>query len=68
MADMKVDRDRCKGCGLCVEACPKKIITIRRDIRNQKGYSPAECTDVSQCIGCAMCFLICPDCAIKVEK
>ncbi|MGN0665254.1 MAG: 4Fe-4S binding protein [Huintestinicola sp.] len=68
MAKMTVDRNRCKGCGLCVTACPKKIIAIRKDIRTPKGYCPAECTDMNACIGCAMCYNICPDWAITVEK
>lgn len=68
MADMRVNRDRCKGCGLCVDVCPQKIITIRKDIRTQKGYCPAECTDKAKCTGCAMCFTMCPDCAIEVER
>ncbi len=68
MATMNVDHAKCKGCGLCVEVCPKKIIRLNTDIRTPKGYNPAECTDVSQCIGCGLCFTMCPDCAITVEK
>ena len=68
MAKMTVLNDRCKGCGLCVSVCPKKIITIRKDIRTPKGYCPAECTDESKCIGCAGCYTMCADWAIKVEK
>lgn len=68
MANMTVDRAKCKGCGLCVTVCPKKLIVLRNDIRTAKGYNPAECTDVKECTGCGMCFLMCPDCAIKVER
>ncbi len=68
MAKMTVDRERCKGCKLCVEACPKKIIVIRKDVRSSKGYSTAECSDEEKCIGCGICYTVCPDCAITVEK
>ncbi len=68
MAKMTVNTEKCKGCALCVTACPKKIIRIRKDIRNRKGYYPAECTDESKCTGCAMCFTMCPDCAVTVER
>lgn len=68
MAKMTVDSERCKGCGLCITACPKKIIGIAKEIHNKKGYCPARCLDEEQCIGCAMCFSICPDCAITVER
>ncbi|MBQ7923288.1 MAG: 4Fe-4S binding protein [Clostridia bacterium] len=60
--------DRCKGCGLCVEACPKKILEIAKDVLNAKGYHPARMTDQEKCIACAMCAMMCPDCVIKVEK
>ena len=60
--------ERCKGCGLCVEACPKKILAIDIHTLNSKGYHPAMMTDQEKCIACAMCATMCPDCVIKVEK
>lgn len=68
MAKMTVDTGRCKGCGLCITACPKKIIGINKEIRTDKGYYPAICTDPDKCIGCALCYVMCPDYAITVEK
>lgn len=68
MAKMTVDHNFCKGCGLCVEVCPKKIITLDKSVMNAKGYHPAAVTDMESCIGCAMCAMMCPDCAITVEK
>jgi 2-oxoglutarate ferredoxin oxidoreductase subunit delta len=63
-----VDQDYCKGCGLCVDVCPKQIIVLDTSIISQKGYNPALLTDESQCIGCGMCATMCPDMAITVEK
>ena len=60
--------DVCKGCGLCVTACPKKIVALATDELNQKGYHPAIITDQEKCIACAMWALMCPDCVITVEK
>ncbi|MDO4845070.1 MAG: 4Fe-4S binding protein [Oscillospiraceae bacterium] len=60
--------DLCKGCGLCVEACPKKILEIARNQINKKGHNPARITDQEKCIGCAFCATMCPDCVITVEK
>lgn len=60
--------DLCKGCGLCVDACPKKIIALKSDALNKKGYHPAGITDQEKCIACAMCAAMCPDVVIKVEK
>lgn len=62
------DRDKCKGCELCVAVCPKKIIAIDTKSTNKKGYYPATVTDISLCIACASCAKICPDSIIKVEK
>ncbi|MCL2056487.1 MAG: 4Fe-4S binding protein [Oscillospiraceae bacterium] len=63
-----VDHGVCKGCELCVHACPKKILEIDRTKLNARGYHPAACTDTAGCIACAICAVICPDSAIKVEK
>ncbi len=68
MPKVTFDTDKCKGCGLCVLACPKKILVIAKDKINLKGHSPAEMTDETKCIGCAFCATMCPDCIIKVEK
>ncbi|NLO45577.1 MAG: 4Fe-4S binding protein [Clostridiales bacterium] len=68
MAFVTFDSDKCKGCGLCVTVCPKKIVVLAADKINSKGYSPAEVSDMSLCIGCAFCAKICPDCVITVEK
>ena len=40
MAKMTVNRDICKGCGLCVEVCPKKIVFLDKSVLNGKGYHP----------------------------
>ena len=68
MAKLTFDTDRCKGCGLCVTVCPKKLIVLSKDKINRKGHSPAEITDQEKCIACAFCATMCPDCVITVEK
>jgi 2-oxoglutarate ferredoxin oxidoreductase subunit delta len=68
MAKVIFDYETCKGCGLCVTACPKKIIFLAKEKINQKGYHPAEVTDESACIGCASCAIMCPDSVITVER
>lgn len=68
MAQVTFKSDLCKGCGLCVSACPKGILKIDTDKINQKGYSPAVMTDQDKCIGCAFCATMCPDCIITVER
>ena len=68
MAKVTFQTDLCKGCGLCVDACPKGCLAIDTTKINKKGYSPAVMEAEEKCIGCAFCATMCPDCIITVEK
>ncbi len=68
MSKITINTNVCKGCGLCITACPQKIIFIATDKLNAKGYHPADVLEMEKCKGCAMCALMCPDVAITVEK
>ena len=68
MAKVIFDYERCKGCGLCIEVCPKKIVIIDKERLNNKGFHPANVLEMDKCIGCAFCATICPDCVVEVEK
>lgn len=68
MANVHFRTDWCKGCGLCVDACPKKILALANDQINAKGHHPVVMTDQEKCIGCAFCATMCPDCIITVER
>lgn len=68
MAQIEIDRERCKGCGLCTISCPKELIGVGEEI-NRQGYFFACWADVdSKCTGCAICGEICPDVAIQVWR
>ena len=56
---IRVDTNECKGCGLCIEACPPKGITLSERL-NHYGYRTATYTG-SGCTGCGICFLVCPE-------
>ena len=68
MAKVTFKKDLCKGCGLCITACPKKIIELSKTKINAKGYRPAEVTNMEACIGCTACARTCPDVVIHIEK
>ena len=54
MAKGKVvfEEERCKGCGICVPVCPKKLIEMNGEKINVKGYSPAYAARPEDCIAC----------------
>ncbi len=65
MPMIKVYKEKCKGCELCVHACPQEILGMSKSL-NTKGYFYAVIEDPGRCIGCAMCAITCPDIAIEV--
>ncbi|HTP60437.1 MAG TPA: 4Fe-4S binding protein [Spirochaetia bacterium] len=64
----KINRERCKGCTLCVGACPEKIISMSKNEFNRQGVPFAVCFDESRCTACMSCAIICPDSAITVLR
>jgi 2-oxoglutarate ferredoxin oxidoreductase subunit delta len=56
---LKIDEEECKGCGLCVEACPPKVIALG-DRLNHYGYRTAVYAGAG-CTGCGICFMACPE-------
>lgn len=67
MAKMTVNETVCKGCSLCISACPRGIISLSKKL-NAKGFHPAGVEEMDKCTGCAMCAMMCPDVAITVER
>lgn len=56
---LRVDVNECKGCGLCVEACPPKVIGMS-DRLNHYGYHTATYAGAG-CTACGICFMVCPE-------
>ncbi|MCI0714345.1 MAG: 4Fe-4S binding protein [Chloroflexi bacterium] len=63
-----IDRERCKGCGLCPTVCPKDALEMDLISLNAKGYHPAVLINEAACTGCAICAVICPDVCITVAR
>lgn len=62
------NEDICKGCELCVVACPKNIIALDESKINAKGFHPAHVINMDECISCGNCAIMCPDSVISVER
>ncbi|MDR0510771.1 MAG: ferredoxin family protein [Rikenellaceae bacterium] len=62
-----IDKERCKGCGVCLGACPFKVIELNREV-NGKGYNYLYAAHPDLCTGCAGCALVCPDSCITVYR
>lgn len=56
---LRIDTDECKGCGLCIEACPPKVIGLGERL-NHYGYRTAVYAGAG-CTGCGICFMVCPE-------
>jgi 2-oxoglutarate ferredoxin oxidoreductase subunit delta len=67
MSKIRIAKERCKGCHLCIPVCPKKILAAA-DHYNQNGYVFVLVTDEESCTGCALCAEMCPDICIEVWK
>ena len=83
MAKITIDREKCKGCLLCISFCPKGLINVGKGLNrrgakpvkfyrqanlNKGGIPPKAGNETSECLGCAMCAIICPDCCIEVFR
>jgi len=79
MAKITIDIEKCKGCFLCLDVCPKQLIQADEKL-NSKGVTPVKFIHSPRpkagpssiakggCAGCCFCALICPDCCIEVYK
>jgi 2-oxoglutarate ferredoxin oxidoreductase subunit delta len=67
MPKVEIDGERCKGCGLCVDACPEDVLALGEQI-NLSGYHYAVVVNPESCSGCAQGAEMCPDLAITVWR
>src|SRR5256885_12454654 len=64
-ATVTIDIETCKGCILCVEVCPPRVLLMSEDT-NRMGYRYPLLLD--GCTGCELCYKICPDYCFEVYR
>ena len=63
-----VDTERCKGCALCVEACPHDVIALAQKKVNVHGYRYVEAVVPDPWVRWTSCAIVCPDGCITVYR
>ena len=66
-AEIHLIRDQCKGCGFCIEYCPRKVLEESDEI-NARGVHPPKVVAADKCMNCGFCTVVCPDFAIFVTE
>lgn len=66
MKRIHINPEYCKGCSICIDACPEKALKNSNKM-NAKGYILPMPNDTQECKGCKLCEMMCPDFAIAIE-
>jgi 2-oxoglutarate ferredoxin oxidoreductase subunit delta len=67
MEKVRIKREYCKGCGLCVKACMRNVLEATED-SNAMGYRYIGVKDGERCTSCTLCAVMCPEAAIEIYR
>jgi 2-oxoglutarate ferredoxin oxidoreductase subunit delta len=65
--EILIDERYCKGCYLCIQVCPQKVLA-RGEIRSRAGYPMPQVADIEKCSTCLLCEMTCPDLSLTVVR
>ncbi len=65
-APLAIATERCKGCELCITACPHGVLALDSTFVNPLGYHPVRLLDAHGCTSCALCARVCPDAVFTI--
>ena len=63
---LAIRADHCKGCEICIGACPHGVLALDATVVNPLGYHPVRLVDAAGCTSCAICARVCPDAVFTV--
>ena len=64
---IQINNLHCKGCELCVQACPQHVMSLDKTRLTPKGYHPVT-LHADGCTGCAICAIVCPEAALTIYR
>ena len=67
MIEVKINKEFCKGCGLCIDVCPKGVLALGKEM-NAKGNNFVVAERSEECVGCKSCSTMCPEAAIELFR
>ncbi len=67
IAEIHIIRDNCKGCGFCIEFCPKNVLERSNEL-NKRGVHFPVAAHPEECVICSFCSSVCPEFAIFVVE
>ncbi|MFC1798245.1 hypothetical protein ACFLZL_00350 [Thermodesulfobacteriota bacterium] len=67
MYKVKILREKCKGCGLCLLYCMEEAMCVSSQV-NEIGYFPAEIYAEHRCNGCKACYVMCPEGIVEITQ
>ena len=65
--NIEVDPEKCRGCGACLEACPRGALEQGKEV-NSGGFAPVKAVHPEKCVRCGLCAVLCPERAIRLRK
>lgn len=66
LGTLVIDTEACKGCELCIDACPPRVLRMTTNEVNERGYRYPQL--LAGCIACKACTAICPDFVFQVYR